>query len=105
MADSPRLQQLREMLDEEPGDPFLHYALGMEQISLGDHPAAATTFQDLMRSTPDYVPTYSMLAQTLQRLGRESESADVLRLGIRVAEKAGELHAAGELQGLLAIVE
>jgi Tfp pilus assembly protein PilF len=105
MPDSPRLRQIQQMLAEEPGDPFLHYALAMEQSSLGDNDAAVGTFQELQQSAPDYVPTYLMLAQTLQKLGREPEAAEILRKGISAAEKSGDLHAAGELQGLLAIVE
>ena len=92
-------------IPDEPGDPFLHYAMAMEHVSLGDHEAAAATFQDLMTSTPDYVPTYLMLAQTLQKLARDDEAVGVLRAGVGVAEKAGDLHAAGELQGMLAILE
>ena len=105
MAESPRLQQLQQMLADEPADPFLRYALAMEQCSLGDNQAAAGTFMELVKTTPDYVPTYLMLAQTLQKLGREPEAAQVLKQGISAAEKSGDLHAAGELQGLLAIVE
>ncbi|MFL5329343.1 MAG: tetratricopeptide repeat protein [Gemmataceae bacterium] len=105
MADSPRLQQLQSLLANEPGDPFLQYALAMEQMSLGDAAAAVATFTSLAQGQPDYVPTYLMLAQALQKLGRDTDAAEVLRNGIRAAEKAGELHALGELQGMLAIVE
>jgi Tfp pilus assembly protein PilF len=93
------------MLADEPGDPFLHYALGMEQISLGDNATAVATLEGLRKTAPDYVPTYLMLAQTLQKLSRDEDAVGVLREGISAAEKAGDLHAAGELQGMLAILE
>src|SRR4051794_14283108 len=105
MADSPRLQQLRSLLADDPTDPFLGYALGMEHASLGDDSAAAAAFQALVQTSPDYVPTFLMLAQTLQRLGRDGEAIEALRAGARAAEKAGDLHALGELQGMLAILE
>jgi len=105
MVDSPRLQQLRALLADDPNDPFLGYALGMEQSSLGDDSAAADAFQSLVQKAPDYVPTYLMLAQTLQRLGRNDQAISILRDGARAAEKAGDLHALGELQGMLAILE
>ena len=105
MAASPRLQQLQNLLADDPGDPFLQYALAMEQMSLGDTASAVTTFTALTASQPDYLPTYIMLAQALQKLGRDNDAANVLRSGITVAKKAGELHALGELEGMLAIVE
>lgn len=105
MADSPRLQQIRALLVHEPDDPFLLYGLAMEQVSLGDDTAAVATFQDLMGRHAGYVPAYLMFAQTLQRLGREADAADTLRRGIGVARSAGDEHALGELQALLAIVE
>jgi len=105
MADSPRLQQIRNLLQDDPDDPFLRYGLAMELISLGDSTEAVEIFRDLMQRTPGYVPTYLMLAQTLQRQGKEPEAANVLRSGIAVAQAAGEEHAMSELQALLAIVE
>ena len=105
MANSPRLLQLRTLLQDDPDDPFLRYGLAMELISLGDTNAAVETFRDLTQRAPNYVPTYLMLAQTLQRQAKEPEAADVLRRGILVAQAAGEEHAASELQALLAIVE
>jgi predicted Zn-dependent protease len=105
MADSPRLEQIRALLRDDPDDPFLQYGLAMEYLSLDDAPAAAIAFRELMTRKPDYVPTYLMLGQTLQRLGREQEAADVLRLGVKAAKTAGDEHALSEIQGLLAIVE
>lgn len=105
MADSPRLEQIRALLRDDPDDPFLMYGLAMEHLSLEQPEAAAKSFGDLMQSKPHYVPTYLMLGQTLQRLGRESDAADVLRKGAIVAKAAGNDHALSEIQGLLAIVE
>jgi predicted Zn-dependent protease len=72
---------------------------------MGELTGAVEAFRDLMQRTPGYVPTYLMLAQTLQRQGKEPEAADALRRGIAVAKAAGEEHALSELQALLAIVE
>ncbi len=105
MPELPRLEQIRALLRDDPDDPFLQYGLAMEYLSIDDPPAAATAFRELMLKQPDYVPTYLMLGQTLQRLGREDEAADVLRKGAVVAKAAGNDHALSEIQGLLAIVE
>src|SRR4051812_23740480 len=103
MADSPRLRQLRDFLADDPNDPMLRYGVAMELCSLGDDAAGAQAFKELIAAKPDYVPTYLMLGQTLQRLGKSDEAAGVLRTGIAAAQKAGDLHAAGELEALLAM--
>ena len=105
MADSPRLEQIRALLQDDPDDPFLMYGLAMEYLSINDNGAAVTAFRELLKKRPDYVPTYLMLGQTLQRMGKEPEAADVLRLGVTAAKQAGNEHALSEIQGLLAIIE
>lgn len=105
MAMSPRLEQILALLREDPGDPFLIYGLAMEHLSLEEPELAANTFRNLMHTHADYLPTYLMLGQTLQRLGKENEAAEVLRKGAAVAKAAGNDHALSEIQGLLAIVE
>lgn len=107
MADSPRMRQIQAMLAETPDDPMLRYMLGMECASAGDDEAAVREFRlltDRAAGEP-YVPAFHMAGQALARLGREPEAADVLRRGIDAARKAGDLHALGEMEGLLATVE
>jgi predicted Zn-dependent protease len=101
MADSPRLRQLQEFLADSPDDPELRYAVAMELLSLGGDDDAVRSFRELITSRPSYVPTYLMLGQTLIRLNREDEAKEVLRSGTAAAAKAGNTHAAGEIQGLL----
>jgi predicted Zn-dependent protease len=107
MASSPRMQQIEAMLADDPGDAMLRYMLGMEYASAGDDEGAVREFRKLTDGEvgEPYVPAFHMAGQALARLGREPEAADVLRRGIEAARKAGDLHALGEMQGLLATVE
>lgn len=100
MAKSRR-ERLEEMLAADPDDPFLRYGLAMEQASAGDDEAAARGFADLMRVAPDYVPAYLQAAQVLSRLSRDDDARAACRAGVAAAQKAGNDHAAGELQGFL----
>jgi predicted Zn-dependent protease len=101
MADSPRLRQLQEFLADSPDDPELRYAVAMELLSLGSDDDAVQSFRELVDSRPGYVPTYLMLGQTLIRLNLEDEAKDVLQAGVAAAKKAANVHAEGEIQGLL----
>ena len=72
-AKVPSAQQIEEMLQEDPGDPFLWYGLAMEQLAAGEHQTALGTFDELRRRCPDYVPAYVQAGQLLVRLDREEE--------------------------------
>ncbi len=101
MTDSPRLRQLQEFLADSPDDPELRYGVAMELLSTGADADAVRSFRDLIAAQPDYVAAYQMLGQTLIRLNREDDAKEVLRTGVAAARKAGNVHAEGEIQGLL----
>ena len=77
----------------------------MELRTRGDADAALREFEALMQKFPDYVPTYLMAGGTLVHVGRASEAKDVFRRGIEAARRAGDHHAAGELETALAALE
>jgi predicted Zn-dependent protease len=101
----PKLETLQEFAAASPGEPFPRYALGMEYRNLGRHEEAVTTFRELAAAHPAYVPTFLMLGQTLIGLGRVAEAREALSSGIDSARRAGDRHAAGELQEALDSLE
>ena len=101
MTGKSRRQRLEEMLAEDPKDPFLRYGLAMDYASAGDDETAAKCFAELIQASPEYVPAYLQAGQVLSRLGRDDEARAVCRAGVAAAQKQGDGHAAGELQGLL----
>jgi len=107
MSSATRRQQIEEMLTEEPNDEFLRYGLAMEYLSEGDSESDIQQLRALIALNPakPYVPAYLMAAQTLVKLGRAGEAIPLLREGVTVAQKQGNDHAAGEMQGLLDSVE
>src|SRR5262245_35624867 len=105
MSGPSRRERLEAMLRDNPNDPFLRYGLAMEHVSLGDDEGAMHYFRELLAGTPTYVPAYLQVGQALNRLGRIPEAAEVLRKGIAVARQQNDLHAAGEMEGLLNMVE
>ncbi len=101
MAAKSRKEQLAEMLEAEPRDVFIRYALAMEYVSEGNDAEAARRLAELTTDTPDYPPAYLQQGQALIRLGRDREAREVLQRGVAAAQRAGDHHAAGEMQGLL----
>ena len=102
MTVKSRKQQLEEMLAVDPKDPFLRYALAMEYVSEGNDEEAVRCLQEMFQASPNYVAAYQQAGQALIRLSRPQEAGEVLRRGMATARSQGDLHAAEEMQGLLA---
>ncbi len=96
-----RLEQLQAFLSEEPNDPFLKYAIATEYKSMNDLEKAIETFQSLVEANPDYVPTYYHLGKSLEELNRTDEAIEVYEMGIQIAMKMKDHHAARELREAL----
>ena len=107
MARTPRMAQLEAMLAEDPDDAFLRYGLAMEHASAGDDAECVAVLRDLIARTQaePYVPAFLQCGQALARLDRNDEACEVLRRGVAAARAAGDTHAEGEMQGLLASLE
>ena len=100
-----RREQLEQLLEREPNDPFLRYGLAMSCSSDGDHEAAETHFQRLLADHPDYVAGYFQFAQLKARLGDNETARPLLQTGIAVARRVGDDHAAGEMTEFLNMLD
>ncbi len=97
MTPEQRLDTFRKFVEKSPEDPFARYSLAMSYRSLGRGQEAAREFDELRRRQPDYVPTYLMLGQVLESLGRPGEAASAYEDGIAAATRARNDHARNEL--------
>lgn len=96
-----RLEQLLTFYKEDPTDAFTVYAIATEYRSAGDLATAWQYYQKLLTEHADYVGTYYHAGKLRQEQGHLDEAANILRAGLTVARKAGQMHAAAELQGAL----
>ena len=100
-----RREMIEAMLADSPSDPELRYMLAMEYVSAGDDAGAVRCFQELIGATPNYPPAYHQGGRALQRLNRNDEARTLLLHGIPIAQKQGDMHAAGEMTELLQSLE
>lgn len=100
-----RRQKIELMLQAQPDDVFLRYALALEMDKTGEHEDALTIFKGLMEEPSPYVPAFFMAGQMLARLDRLDEARLILTDGIAQANAQGNLHAAGEMQGFLEMID
>jgi tetratricopeptide (TPR) repeat protein len=96
-----RLDILKNMVAQKPSDSFARYGLAMEYRNAGDLEGAMREFRELIAVNPDYAYAYFHGGQTLERLGRLEEAAEMYRAGLDSAGRTGDAHARGELQGAL----
>lgn len=96
-----RIEQLSEFLKESPQDPFLHYAITMEYLKLGDDDKTRKCFEQLVLDFPDYVGTYYHFGKFLEKIEEKDLAITIYNRGIEAARNARNMHALGELQGAL----
>ncbi|HTJ42077.1 MAG TPA: hypothetical protein VL463_08260 [Kofleriaceae bacterium] len=74
----------------------------MELKNQGKLVEASDAFADLIKTFPDYVPSYLMAGNTASALGLPDQARDIYTRGIATARARGDLHAAKELEAALA---
>jgi Flp pilus assembly protein TadD len=97
----PTVEELRKFVEMSPGDPFPHYGLAMQLRSEGRLDDAIAAFAELVARFPAYVPGHQQLGISLQNAGRTDDARAAYRAGVDAAKKAGNLHAAEEMEGAI----
>lgn len=100
-----KVASLKEILEQDPKNAFARYGLAMEYAGQGETETALAEFDRLLADHPDYSAGYFMAAQTLQKARRTAEAKTRLNEGIASARKAGNQHAAREMQAMLEDLE
>jgi thioredoxin-like negative regulator of GroEL len=97
----PTRKQLEQLLESDPDDVFLQYALAKACVSEGDLEVGLSKFQEVIDRHPEYVPSYFQKGQALAEQGRAVEARTVLTQGIHAARHAGDRHAEAEMTEFL----
>jgi len=100
-ASMGRRVRIEQMLEGDPSDVFLRYALALELLSEGALERGLSLLADLAAEPCRYVPAFHMAGRHLAAAGRIDEARHVLRDGIEMARAQGESHAAAEMAELL----
>ncbi len=98
----PSRKQLEELLQSEPDDIFLRYALAMACVEERDISAGIAGFEEVIHRDPQYVPAWFQMGQVLAREDKIKESRAILTQGIEMARQTGDTHAEGEMTDFLA---
>jgi Tfp pilus assembly protein PilF len=104
-AETPRMAQLRHLLEKSPRDPFLVYGLAMEFKKAADPARAIEHFDRTIEIDPAYAYAYYQKGQVQESTGDIDAAKRTYRDGIEAAKKKGDAHAAGEIEAALSTLE
>jgi tetratricopeptide (TPR) repeat protein len=93
-----RLDQLLEMLEKEPKDSFLRYAIATEYVRLNNTEKALEYYLAILRDDENYVGTYYHLGKLYERIQRGGDAESTYKKGMEIARRLGNTHAFAELQ-------
>jgi hypothetical protein len=65
---------------------------------------AREAFEALIAEHPSYTAAYLHAGHTLVALGRSIDARTIYQRGVEACSRAGDAHAAGELEGALALL-
>lgn len=91
-----RIELLEKYIEEEPNEPFNHYALANEYMA-NDAQKALDIFLRIMEQFPDYLPSYYQAAKLLEEFEQEERALEVYASGIELAKIQGNHKTLNEL--------
>lgn len=100
-----RYHQIQKMLEEQPDDEFLHYALALECINMERVGEGISILEKLREKSPGYLGLYYKLANTYSLTGQHEKAVETFKAGIRLAEEQQNFKTRNELKQALALME
>ncbi len=84
-----QISELREMLELDPEDVELRYALGLHLLEDddGDPKEAVEHLSNVLEIEPGHVASHLALGQAYMRLGKDDEARETLEDGLQVAQQ------------------
>ena len=99
------MQSLKRMLQKEPNDLFLLYAIALEHKKAGDFADALKYLTEVLKKDALYCVAYQQAAQVHELAGNVAAAKKAYRDGIAAAMRKGDLHAKEEMESALAMLE
>ncbi len=105
MTGTPRIQQIQEMLKNEPNDSFLNYALAIEYAKLNDIKKAIEIIEVLLQRDENYLGAYYQLGHYYEQTEQPEAAISTYNKGIAIAKQQNNKKTLGELNEALWMLE
>lgn len=100
-----RIDMLMNLLEKEPKDIFLNYALAVEFVAEKKYVDAEKQFLYTMKLDNAYLPCYYQLGQTLEKLNKQNEALEYYKKGIDLAKQQNNKKTLNELNEAVWLLE
>jgi tetratricopeptide (TPR) repeat protein len=100
-----RLQDIQEMLKNEPNDSFLNYALALEYAKTNDIKKAIEIIEGLLARDESYLGAYYQLGKYLEQIEQSKKALATYKKGIVIAKKQNNNKTLRELNEALMVLE
>ena len=100
-----RLELIMEMLEKDPNDPFLLYAVALEYKKTGNFVVATKQLENLLKSHPKYLGTYYLLGKLYEESEEIAKAIKIYKAGKIIATSNGDHKILGELNEALLLLE
>lgn len=97
----PRLDILKEMLEKEPKDSFLNYALALEHIQINEIPKAISIIEVVLQKDENYLGAYYQLGKLYEQTQQKELAINIYKKGIVIAMKQNNSKTMRELKEAL----
>lgn len=94
------MEQLKQFVTEDPGDPFNWYALALEYLHT-DQNKSLEIFEKLLREHASYIPTYYHAGKLYLEFKNPERAIDVFEKGIVLAKNQNNIKTLNELRSAL----
>jgi len=102
---STRLEQLQQMLTQEPNDEFLQYAIAIEHLSANNFEKAIDCFKNILQTNSEYLAAYYQLGKCYEELKQFDAAKNIYTKGVEVAQKQSKTKTLNELREALFLLE
>ena len=96
---------IKDMLAQNPSDPFLQYAMALEYEKVAEPEKAIEHIRELLETTPDYLGAYYKLGKLYEERGEEEQAIEVYRKGRKLATEKKDAKTLGELTEALMLLD
>jgi predicted Zn-dependent protease len=105
MQQSERIKSLKALLDKEPNDSFLNYAMALEMHKLGEIKRSAELMEELLFRDENYLGAYLQLGQIYEELGEKDKALEAYTKGIQIAKQQKNTKTLSELNQAILVLE
>ncbi len=96
-----RKDMLLHMLEQEPNDVFLNYALSQELMGVADYTNANLQLQKTLQLDENYLACYYQLGQVNEKLNNIPQAIEFYKKGITIATQQNNKKTLAELSDAL----